>query len=392
MVYLDYNATTPLDERVLAEMMPYLQGIVGNASSVHRYGRLVRAAIDRAREQVAQLVNAQPTQIYFTSGGTEANNLAIKGYAATRLPGRFAYSAIEHSSIVESAEQLERGGWQCDVIAPDSEGRITPAAVRNIVRTDTALVSVMSANNETGVIQDIKGIAQELRQVGAVLHTDAVQAAGKIELDFQASGAQLMSLSAHKIYGPAGVGALVVDKRLELQPLLHGGGHEKGLRAGTENVAGIVGFGAAAELAQRELESRNQHLRALRDRLEACLHTLPGVVIFGEHAERVSNTVQIGVPGIDSEALLMQLDRYGIAVSSGSACSSDSTEPSHVLMAMGVNRELARSAIRISLGKDSTQEQVQNLCVTLDELIKQLSVNPVMTETQAGCAGGMKNK
>lgn len=399
MIYLDHNATTPLDARVLEAMLPYLQGLTGNASSVHRYGRIVRAAVEQARAQVAALVNAEPSQVYFTSGGTEANNLAILGYAATRTPGRIACSAIEHSSVIECIDALRQHGWQQDLVAPDSEGRILPEAVRDSLYEDTALVSVMSANNETGVIQDIAGIAEVTKAHGAVLHTDAVQAAGKIGLDFRAGGAQMMTLSAHKIYGPTGAGALIVDKSLELRPMLYGGGHEKGWRAGTENVAGIVGFGMAAELAQQELDSRNAHMRALRDLVEQRLQQMPGVVIFAGHAERVSNTVQIGIPGVDGEALLMQLDRQGVAVSSGSACSSRKSEPSHVLMAMGVERELARSAIRISLGKDSTREQVQEFCVILEKLIKQLAVNPVMPDActrasadqQAGYADGMIN-
>lgn len=382
MMYLDHNATTPMDERVLEAMLPYLTGVTGNASSVHRYGRLVRAALDQARQQVAALVNAQASQIVFTSGGTEANNLALKGVVARhKVPGRIACSAIEHSSVIESAQALAKSGWPCDLILPDRNGRITPAAVAAQLHEDTVLVSVMSANNETGVIQDIPAIAQEVRSAGALLHTDAVQAAGKIALDFPASGAHLMSISSHKIYGPAGVGALVLDKLVELQPLLHGGGHEKGLRAGTENVAGIVGFGMAAELALTELDAHRRHMQGLRDELEDGLHALPGVVVFGEGTERLSNTVQFSVPGIDSETLLMQLDRHGIAVSSGSACSSNSHEPSHVLLAMGVDARMARSAIRVSFGKESSQQQVQEFCTVMQKLLQQLSADLAMCGT-----------
>lgn len=371
-VYLDHNATTPLDERVAAAMEPYLKGVYGNPSSVHRFGRLTRAAIDRAREQVAALVKVQPSQVIFTSGGTEANNLALKGAAAKLPSGRINVSAVEHASLLEPAGALADQGWQLDLIPVDDQGRVAPRSVKEQLRADTRLVSVMMVNNETGVIQDVAAIADVVREAGGLVHTDAVQAAGKLAIDFAASGAHLMSLSAHKIYGPQGVGALVVDKALELAPLLHGGGQERGLRGGTENVAGIVGFGMAAELAATELERRRVHMRELRDRLETFLKRLPGVVIFAEQAERVPNTVQIGVPGIDGETLLMALDRHGIAVSSGSACASGKSEPSHVLMAMGVERDLARSAIRISLGKDTTGQDIDRFCEALAGVMRGL--------------------
>jgi cysteine desulfurase len=380
MVYLDHNATTQIDGRVLDAMMPYLEGNYGNPSSVHHYGRMARAAIDQAREQVAGLVNAHPSQVLFTSGGTEANNLALKGYAAGqaawRAPGHIAHSAVEHASVLEPLQVLARQGWSVDAVPVDGSGLVTCDALTAVLRPDTMLVTVMMANNETGVMLDVAGLAEAVKEAGAVLHTDAVQAAGKVPVDFRACGVQLMTLSAHKIYGPKGAGALIVDKSLELEPLLNGGAHEKGMRAGTENVAGIVGFGAAAELARQELNSRAAHMGRLREYLEQQLQTLPGIVVFGAEAPRVPNTVQIGVPGIDGEALLMNLDREGIAVSAGSACSSGSVEPSHVLMAMGVEPSLARSAVRISLGKDTGQRDVDLLLEALRKQVQQLAGNP----------------
>ncbi|WJW76256.1 cysteine desulfurase family protein [Thiohalobacter sp. IOR34] len=361
-VYLDYNATTPLDEGVLEAMLPYLREQFGNPSSVHATGRLARAAIDRARQQVAELVGVAPGQVIFTSGGTEANNLALWARcAAAKAPGRLAVSAIEHPSVLAPAEAWAARGWQLDRLPVDADGRLQMAALERSLASGTELVSVMLANNETGVLQDIPAIAGRVRAAGAVLHTDAVQAAGKLPLDFAASGAGLMSLSAHKIYGPKGVGALIVDRALELVPLLVGGGQERGLRAGTENLAGIVGFGAAAELARQRLRQDAERLRALRERLEEQLAALPGVSLFARAAPRLPNTLQLALDGIDGEALLLQLDREGLAVSSGSACSSGSTEPSHVLTAMGVEAQRARGAIRISLGRHSSEADIDRL-------------------------------
>lgn len=376
-IYLDHNATTPLDERVLQVMLPYLREHYGNPSSVHSWGRMARAAIDQAREQVAALVNAHPTQVIFTGGGTEANNLALKGVAARMIAGRIAVSAIEHASLLGPAQALARRGWQIDRIAVDDQCRTLPSSLSEALNNRPRLVSVMMANNETGVVQDIAAIAPQVRAIGAIMHTDASQATGRIHVDFSGCGAHLMTLSAHKLYGPKGVGALIVDKALEIGPLLHGGGHEMGRRGGTENVAGIVGFGAAAELAHNELGERVAWLSELRDVLETRLSDVAGVVIFAEQAVRLPNTVMIGVPGIDGEALLMNLDRKGIAVSSGSACASGSGEPSHVLLAMGMAEDLARGAIRISLGKDNARQEVERFVAVLREQISRLRVPAV---------------
>lgn len=365
-VYLDNNATTPLDARVLEAMLPWLQGAHGNASSVHQAGRYARAALDTARQQVAELVNAHPSQVIFTSGGTEANNMIIKGTAAYYSAGTVAVSAIEHASVLTAADSLKRWGWQVQSLAVDADGIVCrPLALA----ADTRLVSVMMANNETGVLQPVTEIAEQVRQHGALMHTDASQAAGKMPVDFRASGAHFMTLSAHKFYGPQGIGAVIMDKAQELQPLLHGGGQEKGLRGGTENIAAIVGFGCAAALAKAELAERTAHCQQLRHALEAQLQQISGVQILAETAPRLANTVMMTVQGFRGETVLMGLDRKGIAASSGSACHSEHVEPSHVLLAMGITPDAALSAIRISLGKQNTVADVDQLIAALTQLI-----------------------
>jgi len=371
-VYLDHNATTPLDPRVLDAMLPYLTAHHGNPSSVHRFGRATRAALDRAREQVAALVNAHPSQVIFTSGGTEANNLAIKGTTAVDVTGGVAIGATEHPSVTEPSASLKEAGWRVMVLPVDKAGRLPSSVAESLRDSRSALVSVMWANNETGVIQNIATLAAEARASDALFHTDAVQAAGKIELDFAASGVHLMSLSAHKINGPKGVGALVVDAAVELKPLLHGGGQEKDRRSGTENVAGIVGFGAAAELAKACVADYGTRVLKLRQRLEAKLSAVGGIEIFGGAAERLPNTVCFGTAGVDGETLVLRLDRSGIAVSSGSACASQHREPSPVLRAMGIEPELALSAVRVSLGHDSTEQDVDTFAAALASQLVQL--------------------
>ena len=369
-MYLDYNASTPLDAQVLETMTECLSGLPGNPSSTHQFGRAARARLDAARQQVAALVGVQPAQVIFTGGGTEANNLALHAVTAGRSPARLAVSAIEHPSVLEPARALTTAGWQLDLIAVDAQCRVAAQALEQQLHPDTRLVSVMLANNETGVIQDIAALAGQVRAAGAILHSDAIQAAGKIAVDFDASGVHLMSLSAHKIYGPKGIGALIVDKSLQLAPLVFGGGQEKGMRAGTENVAAIAGFGVAAELAKSRLAQQGTRLRTLRERLEQGLASYPQVTVFAATAERLPNTVQLSVAGIDGETLLMQLDRAGIAVSSGSACASGKSDASHVLLAMGVDAQLAHGAIRISLGADTSAADIDVLLAALEQQIK----------------------
>ncbi|MBI2383250.1 MAG: cysteine desulfurase [Gammaproteobacteria bacterium] len=371
--YLDHNATTRADARVVEAMLPFLSGPYANPSSQHRYGRAARDAVETARAQVAALAGADPGQAIFTSGGTEANNLAVKGIAARHPRERLLYSAVEHPCVLEPMKALAAHGHAVEAVAVDGQGRVDLAAFEaQLARGRVALVSCMIANNETGVIQDLARIAALAHAAGAVVHADAVQAAGKIPLSFPESGAQLMSLSSHKIYGPKGVGALVADRALDLEPLLHGGGQERGLRGGTENVAGIVGFGAAAELARLELEARTAHVLRLRERLEAALRRIPGIRVFGAGAPRLPNTVQFAVPPVHSATLLGLLDKKGYAVSSGSACASGTDEPSHVLLAMGVAEDIALCAIRVSLGKDNTEAEADGFAGCLRELLASL--------------------
>jgi len=353
--------------------MPYLASHFGNPSTLYRSGRLARDAVETARAQVAALVDAQPAQVIFTSGGTEANNLAIKGFCWNKSSrATFFVGATEHDSVLGSVVPLEKLGWEIERIPVDRNGLISVSGLAAVVSDKTGLMSVMMANNETGVCQNVRELAIWAASHGVVFHTDAVQVAGKLPISFRQSGVQMMSLSAHKMHGPKGVGALVHDRSIELEPLLHGGGQEKGNRSGTENVAAIVGFGKAAELALREQCQRSRRLRCLRDRLERGLGEMPAVRIFAEKVERLPNTLQLGVEGLDGEMLLMQLDRKGIEVSSGSACSSEGKEPSHVLLAMGVERELARSAIRVSIGWDNSEDDMDHFLREFKQIISGL--------------------
>ena len=366
MIYLDHNATTPIDERALEAMLPFLQVFYGNPSSLYRHGRVVRSAIDTAREQVAALVGVQATQVIFTSGGTEANNLALQ---AIKLGSRLAISAVEHPSVSEPAENLARFGCDLKIIGVDNNGLVTQDAITEIIEHSPALVSVMLANNETGVVQNIANFTGQLKAKGITVHTDAVQALGKMPVDFNHLGVQMMSVSSHKIYGPKGCGALIVDKSTTLKPLLWGGGQEQGYRAGTENVPAIIGFGKAAELAGLELVQRTEHALKLLTLLEDCLTAIPGISIFAKDVARLPNTVQFGIEGMDGEMLLMKLDQKGVAVSSGSACASGGGKPSPVLAAMGVSADLAKSAIRVSLGKANTETEILEFIQLLKTLV-----------------------
>jgi len=374
-VYLDWNATTPLDPVVRAAMLPWLGAAeparFGNASSRHEYGRQARTAVDEARARVAAAVGAHATEVIFTSGGSEANNLFLKGAAATMRPALVAVSAIEHPCVREPARQLQRAGWTLREIAVDAQGRIDAADWQAVIDARPRLVSAMLANNETGVLQDIAPMAASARAAGAWFHTDAVQALGKIELDFRALGVHAMTLSAHKLGGPLGAGALVVDKRVELSPLIAGGGQERGLRSGTENVAAIVGFGVACERAVSRRAEEAVRLAALRDEVQAALVEL-GASVFSAGASRLPNTVFFAVRDIDGETLVGKLDRAGFAVASGSACSSANPEPSHTLLAMGVAPEVARGAVRISLGRDTGADDVRRFIETFARVVGEL--------------------
>lgn len=389
-VYLDHNATTPVDARVLEAMLPYLREQYGNASSRHEYGRAARRAVDEARQQVAAAVGAHPTEVVFTSGGSEANNLFLKGAAACfRHGGLLAISAIEHPCVRNTARQLGQQGWQVRELAVDAAGRVLDAELEAALASKPRLVSVMLANNETGVLQDLPPLARAARSCGAWFHTDAVQALGKLPVDFRAlnqAGVHALTVSAHKICGPKGAAALILDKRVELAPLIAGGGQERGLRSGTENVAAIVGFGRACELAVSRLESLPARLAILRDRLEIGLQRL-GAVIFGAGAGRLPNTSYFAFADLDGETLVGKLDRAGFAVASGAACSSANPEPSHVLQAMGVPERLSRGAVRVSLGAETSEENIDQFLGALETTVAGLK-NLTALDSSALCMNG----
>ncbi|MBS4096129.1 MAG: cysteine desulfurase [Sulfuricella sp.] len=369
LAYFDHNATTPLDERVVAAMLPYFREHYGNPSSRHEYGREARRAVDTAREQVAQAVGAHPSQVLFCSGGSEANNLAIKGGTAYLSPAQVVVSAIEHPCVAKPARELQERGWTCRTVAVSPHGEISTDDLKSALESPTGLVCAMLANNETGVVQDISGLSEIAQERGALLHTDAVQALGKIKIDFAALGVDSLSISAHKAYGPKGVGALVVGRRVDLKAQISGAGHEKGLRAGTENVPGIVGFGMACELAVRQLADYENRIGALRDEFERELSAL-GATIFGSSARRLANTSFFAFPRIEGETLVMALDNVGYAVASGAACSSGTA--SATLLAMGVDNQLGRGAVRVSLGRDTTGAQVGGLLRALQNEVARL--------------------
>lgn len=380
-VYLDHSATTPCDPRVVAAMLPYLTEKFGNASSVHFYGQEARAALDRARREVAALINARPNEIVFLSGGTEANNLAIRGLAESSAEHRrhLITSAIEHSSVRGICETLERRGWEVTRLPVYEDGIVRLEDVRAALRPDTVFITVMLANNEIGTIQPVREIGAlvcEERARGRKhlwLHTDAVQAAGRMPVDVEELNCDLLSLSAHKLHAPKGVGALFVRRSMRLAPQNIGGHQERERRAGTEAVAQIVAFGVAATLARQEFDQRVTHLRRLRERFEDGVTALVSEIVFnGDRARRLPHLSNISFRFIEGEGLLINLDMQGVAVSTGSACSSGSLEPSPVILALGRSDELARGSIRFSLGKDTTDEDVDYVLEVLPRAVENL--------------------
>ncbi|MBN1488976.1 MAG: cysteine desulfurase NifS [Phycisphaerae bacterium] len=373
-IYLDNNATTQPDPRVVDAMLPYLREGYANPSSLHLPGQQVRHAIEVARGQVAALLHSQARRIVFTSGGTESNHLAIRGVLGGRPKKRhIVTTAVEHDCVLRLCEQLEREGYEVTRLGVDHAGRLDPDAVEAAIRPDTALLSIMHANNETGVIFPIAEVGEIARRHGVPLHVDAAQSAGKIPIDIEALPVDLLSLAAHKLHGPKGVGALYVRRGLRLRPLLLGGRQEHDLRAGTENVPGIVGFGVAAELAVEHLAEEDGRVRALRDRLETrILGRIPYAQRFGDADARLPNTASIGFATLEAEAILLVMSNHGICVSSGSACSSGSLEPSHVLQAMGLEAELIHGAVRFSLSRFTTADEIDHVVAVLPELLDRL--------------------
>ncbi|HET6670529.1 MAG TPA: cysteine desulfurase family protein [Pyrinomonadaceae bacterium] len=379
-VYLDHSASTPVDPRVVTVMLPYLTNSFGNPSSVHLFGQEVRAAVDRARREVASLIGAQPNEIVFVSGGTEANNLAIRGLCETHTSGKghIITSAIEHPSVRGCCDALEQQGWEVTRLPVNDAGILRIEDVRAALQSNTVLISVMLANNEIGTIQPVAEIGALVREVRADnpqlrFHTDAVQAAGRLPLDVAALGCDLLSLSAHKLYAPQGVGAVYIRRGVRLTPQNIGGHQERERRAGTESVPNIVAFGAAAKLAREELEQRNQHTKRLRDRFEAVVNErIPDIVFNGDRERRLDHISNVSFRFIEGEGLLISLDLQGVAVSTGSACSSGTLEPSPVIRALGRNDELARGALRFSFGKDNTDDDVDYVLEILPQVVERL--------------------
>jgi len=378
--YFDYNATTPLDPRVLEAMSPFLGERFHNPSSFYRQAGEARAALDTAREKVARLINAHPDEIFFTGSGTESDNLAVLGSVrkAGEKDGRVVTSAIEHPAVLKCCEHLESGGVSVTYLSVDRVGRIDPGSLEEALDGSTRLVTLMTANNEIGTIQDIGRLAAIAHGRGALFHTDAVQAVGKIPVDVRALDVDLLSFSGHKIYGPKGVGVLYKKKGVKIDPLIFGGGHERGLRSGTENVPGIVGVGRAAELAAEEMVAEGAKLKPMRDRLQrGLLQRIPDILINGDTDARLVNTLNVSIRHIEGESILAMLDSEGFALSSGSACSSKSLEPSHVLLALGLTHEDAHGSLRFSLGRYNTDGDVSHLLEALPPVVERLrSMSP----------------
>ena len=375
-VYFDYNATTPLAPEVADAVSRVSRDVFGNASSIHHFGQQAKATMDEARSAVASLLNADPSEIVFTSGGTESDNFAIRGAAEAAEPtGRrhLIGSGIEHEAVLNTLRALARRGWRTTLLPMDHTGIVSPDRLREAIDGDTALVSVMHANNEIGTIQPVAALAAIAHEHGALMHTDAVQAVGKIPIDVRTLGVDLLSLSAHKFNGPKGAGALYIRRGTRMQPILTGGKHERNRRAGTENTAAIAGMGVAAHLAVGKLEAEAVRLTALRNRLEAgILANVSATAVNGGASPRVPNTTNVSFERIEAESLLIALDLEGIAVSTGSACSSGTLEPSHVLKAMGFPTHRTQNSLRFSLGLFSTNEEVDYVIATLPTLVDKL--------------------
>lgn len=373
-IYLDHAATTPLDPAVLEKMTPYLTEVYGNANSQHMFGRAADKGVDAARDTIASLIGAKPSEIYFTSGGTEADNWALRGIMlAQREKKHFVISAIEHAAMLETAKALAKLGFEYSLAKVDQDGLVDLDYLKSIVREDTALVGVMTANNEVGTIQPIREIAAIAHEKGALMFTDAVQAAGVLALNVKELGVDLMSASSHKIYGPKGVGMLYVRNGVRIENLVTGGHQERTRRGGTTNVPGVVGFAEAFRLAVANREANNAHVTALRDRfIDRVLAEVPDVKLNGHRTERLPANADFSFRYIEGESVLFSLDLAGIAVSSGSACSSGSLEPSHVLLAMGLPEELAHGSIRFTFGKHNTIEEVDYTVDTLKSIVMRL--------------------
>ncbi len=399
-VYLDYNATTPVDPQVLDAMLPYFSGDFANASSIHTPGQRARAAVETAREQVAALIGARPQEIVFTSGGTESDNqaifgivealveqpiLAVRSLSAQSTPPHIITTTIEHEAVLNACQALEKQGGSVTCLPVGREGLVDPEAVRSAIRPETVLITIMHANNELGTVQPLEEVGRIAKEHKIYFHTDAVQSAGKIPIDVNALNVDLLSLSGHKLYAPKGVGALYVRSGTRLRQLLYGGHHQRGFRPGTENVSGIVGLGKASELARNSLAIDTTRVFSLRDKLErGLIERLPRVRVNGGRAPRTPNTTNIMFAGIEGEALVIALDLKGLACSVGAACSSGAVEPSHVLTAIGLSQEEAKSSLRFSLGRHTTESEIAVALEVIPAAVAQLrSISPTYRKEAA---------
>lgn len=374
-IYLDNAATTAVSQPVMEAMLPYYMQVYGNPSSVHSTGRDAKKAVERARRQVASALGCSAQEIYFTAGGSESDNWALKGAAfAHQEKGRHIITTqIEHHAILHTCQWLETQGWQVTYLPVDADGFVTAQQVENALRPDTVLVSVMAANNEIGTLEPVAEIGALCHERGVLFHTDAVQAVGAIPLDVETLHADMLSLSAHKFHGPKGIGALYIRKGVKIDPLIHGGAQERGHRAGTENLPGIVGLGKAIELAEEGLAENAARMTFLRNRLVSCLTAaIPDMRINGTMEKRLPNNVNVSFAGIEGEAVLLRLDLEGIAASSGSACTAGSLDPSHVLTAIGLTRDEAKGSLRLTLGTDTTQEDIDEVVAKLPGIVASL--------------------
>ena len=372
-VYLDHNASTPVHPEVVAEMLPYFSDVYGNPSSVHGFGRDARGAVDAARDRVAAFLRVRPDELVFTSGGTESDNFGVKGLALARGRGHVITSKVEHHAVLRSAQSLEAQGFAVSYLPVDQYGMVDPDDVRRALRPDTIAISIMHANSEVGTIQPVRAIGALAREAGVPFHVDAVQTFGKVEIDVDAMNIDALSFSGHKIYGPKGIAGLYIRRGTKMVSIQHGGEHERRRRAGTENVPGIVGLGAAVEVRARDMKAEAERVSALRDRMwEGIRARVPEVRLNGHPTERLPGTANICYRNVESESIVLALDLKGIAVSAGSACTAGSVEPSHVLVAMGVPLDWAMGAVRSSLGRSTTAEDVDYVVASVTEAARRI--------------------
>ncbi len=375
MIYMDHSATSPVDPEVFEAMKPFFVDNFGNASTLYSLGRDARKAMEAAREQVASLIGAKPEEVIFTSGGTESDNIAIKGtaYRLKNKGNHIITSAIEHPAVRETCKYLEKSGFEVTYLPVYEEGIVRVSDLEDAITDKTILITIMHANNEIGTIQPIAEIGKIARENKIYFHTDAVQTVGKIPVNVEEMNVDMLSLSAHKVYGPKGIGALYVKKGVRLEPIIHGGGHEKGLRPGTENVSGIVGLGKACELAEKNLLEDTKYITNLRDKLiDGILNSIEQSYLDGHRTKRLPNNVNLRFTGIEGESLVLHLDSKGVAASTGSACSSKSLEPSHVLIALGLEHVEAHGSLRLTLGKENTEEEVDYVITAVKEVVETL--------------------